>query len=110
MKGFTKREREARQRRFAKQRAKRGWDDTELWSLDHTIGKFVLPRLERYKEITTSSPGEITPSKWAAILDEMIFAMKHYADKPWNYPDEKTAKRIQRGMRLFADHFCALWI
>lgn len=31
------------------QRRIRGFDDSELWSLDYTILKFILPRLKRYR-------------------------------------------------------------
>lgn len=33
------------------QRRIRGFDDSDLWSLDHTILKFTLPRLQRFREI-----------------------------------------------------------
>ncbi len=32
------------------QRRVRGFDDSELWSLDHTILEFILPRLKRFRE------------------------------------------------------------
>lgn len=32
------------------QRRKRGFDDSELWSLDYTILEFILPRLRRFRE------------------------------------------------------------
>jgi len=31
--------------KWSKQREKRGFDDTELWNLDVTISKFLVPRL-----------------------------------------------------------------
>ena len=36
--------------KFTKQRLERGFDDSETWNLDLTIAKFVLPRLESFKE------------------------------------------------------------
>ena len=36
---------------LSKQRIKRGFDDSETWSLKNTITKFIIPRLERYEEI-----------------------------------------------------------
>ena len=32
------------------QRRTRGWDDSDLYSLDYTIAKFVLPRLKVFAE------------------------------------------------------------
>ena len=37
---------------FKKQRLERGFDETELWNLDTTILKFILPRLKAFKENT----------------------------------------------------------
>ena len=34
---------------FKKQRLERGFDETELWNLDTTILKFILPRLKAFK-------------------------------------------------------------
>lgn len=36
---------------FEKQREERGFDDSELWSLDCTLFKFLLPRLKALVEI-----------------------------------------------------------
>lgn len=36
---------------FQEQRKERGFDDSETWSLDITIVKFMLPRLKRLIEI-----------------------------------------------------------
>jgi hypothetical protein len=36
-----------RQKRWAKQRDKDGFDDTEIWSLDVTLLLFLYPRLKK---------------------------------------------------------------
>lgn len=36
--------------RFFWQRRTRGFDETELWNLDSTILKFILPRLQAFRE------------------------------------------------------------
>lgn len=41
-----------REDEFSKQRIKTGFDDSETWSLDGTISNFIIPRLERFIEIT----------------------------------------------------------
>ena len=38
--------------RFWWQRGTRGWDDSETWGLDGTLARFILPRLQRFKEVT----------------------------------------------------------
>lgn len=45
---------------FEKQRLERGFDDSELWSLDKTISGFILPRLKSFREKHSSSPKNIS--------------------------------------------------
>jgi hypothetical protein len=45
-------ERDSRNKAFKKQRLERGFDDSETWCLDLTIAKFIIPRLERFIEIS----------------------------------------------------------
>lgn len=83
------------------QRRIRGFDDSEVWSLDDTILKFILPRLKRFREKDTHAwPGALTifeidhddymdlsPSErndldersleeWGRMLDKMIRAIE----------------------------------
>jgi len=41
---------DVREKKFKKQRLKRGFDDSETWSLRDTIAKFIIPRLKRFKK------------------------------------------------------------
>jgi len=98
-------------RKWSKQRKKLGFDDRDLWSLDHTIVKFVLPRLIRFREVASGYPGNLTEKKWNKILDQMIYSMKAICDE-W----ENTAigaqdeeKKINRGLYLFGKYFRGLW-
>ena len=61
------------------QRRTRGWDDSDTWSLDHTIAKFVLPRLKLFRKIDFGYPAGLTSEEWNWILDEMIWAMEFNA-------------------------------
>jgi len=93
----------------AYQRCTRGWSDRDLWSLDYTIAKFVLPRLIELKKQMHGIPnamfeplpdGEysynaeqmaVAEKKWNAVLDEIIFAMDYIANsREWNYYPKKT--------------------
>lgn len=99
----------------AKQLKEWGFSDTETWSLYSPIAQFILPRLIRFREITTCYPAVLTPEKWDAILGEMIFALdwsltsdeqsmkmkKEEANAAW--------KRYEAGMDLFAKWFRDLW-
>lgn len=59
------------------QRIFRGFADDETWGLYLTISTFLLPRLERFKEITISHPMDISFEKWQEQLDLIIFALRH---------------------------------
>jgi len=96
--------------KFAAQRAERGWDDTETWSLCTTIAHFALPRLKRFKEVNNGHPMGLTEDEWDRELDEMIFAMEKASEDSgiWDW-DEPTADRVQRGLELFGSKFLHLW-
>ena len=50
-----------RESEFIKQRLKRGFDDSETWSLCNTIVDFIVSRLERFQEIVkdVNEPDEV---------------------------------------------------
>jgi len=41
------------------QRLTRGWDDSDTWSLDVSVAKFLLPRLKRYRELRQGVPADL---------------------------------------------------
>ena len=96
-----------------RQRTYQYFTNEELWSLDVTIAKFILPRLKRYKKHTDGYPGELTIKQWDGILDKMIFSFDFIAtDKMWNVKNignEKMWKKVDEGLNLFAKWFNALW-
>ncbi len=109
------------------QRRTRGWSDDEIWSLDYTIAKFVLPRLRGLREVKQGVPfGAYRPedlktheiseeaqayaeANWDWMLGEMIFAFEFtLEDCEWRFDDAQRARR-DVGMKLFAEHFGSLW-
>jgi len=78
--------------KFFWQRRFRGFDDGELWNLDHRITEFILPRLKAYRDLPPMgypgpAPGEdeqlpegikggVTYEQWLETLDKMIEAME----------------------------------
>ena len=65
--------------KYKQQRIERGFDDSETWSLDATIIKFVLPRLKRFKEIPFGYPSCLnSQEEWDKILQTMIDWMENY--------------------------------
>lgn len=84
----------------------------ELWDLDVTLAKYILPRLIRFKEINKMGyPTEFNNSKeWHEAIDKMIWSFNKVLKDNWNYEDIKNeSKRYLEGMHLFAEHFSDLW-
>jgi len=95
--------------KFLKQRITRGWDDSETFSLDYSLGKVIAPRLKRFKEVTMGHPMDMTEQEWANDLDKMIAAFEFAgSEKRWMATNEEY-KKHQEGIDLFAEHFFGLW-
>ena len=97
--------------RFFFQRLFRGFDDSETWSLDITISKFVLPRLKRFRNKTIGFPGGLDSiTQWYKILDDMIYAFE-YDINQFEIEDETKVdyKRVNRGFKYFARYYSFLW-
>lgn len=106
--------------KFFEQRLFRGWDDSETWSLDYSLAKHILPRLERLRQKVSQSPA--TPllddddcKKWFDTLDKMIFAFtkiieQNDGEETLSIDDEnKENEKIQEGLDLFGKHYRNLW-
>lgn len=102
------------------QRRTRGFDDRDMLDLNYTMAKFILPRLKYHKEITCTWPGEChfkSNEEWHECLDKMIFAFEYIIESSetlkWcDVPCEEIVaveKKMQEGLRLFGEHFTALW-
>ena len=65
----------------------------ELWNLDYTVAKFVLPRLIKFKESSLGFPGydeADTMDKWQDILQKMITAFEYIVtDDDWWVDDPR---------------------
>ena len=65
----------------------------ELWNLDYTVAKFVLPRLIKFKENSLGFPGydeADTINKWQDILQKMITAFEYIVtDDDWWVDDPR---------------------
>lgn len=92
-------------------RVERGFDDSELWSLDITIAKFILPRLQRFQQVHVWVPGVVgSDEEWNDILDKMIYWVKTYIEldcSPSQDPD--VVVKMAEGKQLFFQYFENLW-
>ena len=87
-----------RQEFWKQQRAERGFDNTELWNLDITFAKFLVPRLKAAKESYALEE---------EVMDKIIFAFEYASSDQLFHgkmPDEVT-----EGLQLFADNYFRLW-
>jgi hypothetical protein len=97
-----------REELFKKQRIERGFDDSELWSLDCTIAKFILPRLKRFKERYVDSV--VDDSNLIDDIDKMIIAFElAIAQFDEHLIEDLNQSQFKEGIQLFADRFLQLW-
>jgi hypothetical protein len=93
------------------------FDKEELYDLDFTIAKFVLPRLKEFKRINCGHPGNLTSKEWKSILQKMIWSFQQKVNDVIAPPHDLTEaqrklwlKRYSEGFKLFGKYFCHLWI
>lgn len=107
----------------------RGWSDREIWNLDDTIVKFVVPRLKVLREETIGYPFSDeckTFEDWEKMLDEMIFGLEFLNQRDEWYEKNvmfKSGKdkekaleefksmldRAEKGRILFGKYLPNLW-
>jgi len=113
--------------RWPLQRLTRGFDDRELWNLDSTIAKLIVPRLKVFikQSLRYGYPsvleedGKSGHEKWDAILAEMLwsfeYALASYGEDWDDYPrkdrkaQEILSDRYKSGMKLFSKYCENLW-
>lgn len=105
----------------------------ELYDLDVTIARFILPRLIVFKEHCERTPNlNMSPEEWNEILDKMIYAFERIAlqteeDTPenkayikaiWNNEEDlsdlkraakDSLKPISEGLSLYHKYYRSLW-
>lgn len=100
---------DGRHKRWAKQRRTRGFDETELWSLDSTLVKFLLPRLKAFRSGTGGKvhPGNMTKREWTTALDQTIEGFERHQTEQCLADDDMDV--VQRAFDLLAKHWQGLW-
>ena len=93
------------------QRRTRGWDDSETWSLDYELVKWLLPRLKRFRELEIGHPVVKDDNEWERDLDKMIEGLEWYIDKK-NFTfggNKKERKKAIKKLHLIIDNLQNLW-
>lgn len=109
------------------QRLTRGFDDRELWNLDSTIAKFIVPRLKVFIEqsdrygypAVLEEEGNLGHEKWDIILAKILWSFEYalasygedWNDYPWKDKEAQgvLTKRYESGMKLFSKYCGNLW-
>lgn len=96
---------------YAQQRLERGFDDSELWNLDHSIACFILPRLKRFRETAGGYPGYLkNMDEWYSILDQMIEGFELIVNDEINFnKNEEIENKKNKALDLLREYFYALW-
>ena len=104
-----------RKKKYKEQRMTRGFDDTEMWNLDITFCKFIIPRLKVFKELNDGYPARYhSIEEWNKILDEMIEGFEFHSNKfNWDTADANEENgnmaKAKKAIRLFQENFFDLW-
>lgn len=94
-----------RQADWVWQRDVYGYDYTELWNLNTTIAKFILPRLKHFQIICNSDEN----AKMYKAIGKMIDTFNYYAKDSHEVLSDKEYKKVCKGLKLFAKYFPAFW-
>lgn len=100
-----------RKKRYRKQRKKRGFDDTETWSLDLTIVKFVLPRLKRFYEVADDVIEIDYHEGFREAIEEMIegFEIMVGPDYCCLHPDSEEYNKVENAWDKLSEYHALLW-
>lgn len=93
------------------QKITRGYSDEELWNLDATFVRWMLPRLKAFKEKTQGYPCDVSEDEWNDILNKIIKSFEVYMK---DLPDDleelrKDTETIKEGFKLFGERLYNLW-
>lgn len=96
-----------REKKYIKQRIKRGFDDSETWSLTNTIANFILPRLDRYMELADNF---INLDYYRDDIFKFKRALELISrDKGCLILTKEEEIELKEGLEAFPKIFMALW-
>lgn len=103
-------------------------DDSDLYSLDHTLALAILPALEKFKENDhaffyvddSDIPDELLKAgmneqeKYHYVLDRMIFSFNEAIDGYYGHRNgfseyKEYIDEVQRGFNYFGRYYMELW-
>jgi hypothetical protein len=94
---------------FSKQFNTQGFDDSALWSLDHTIVKFVLPRLKAYNEKAHDLFDAAHSEKLLKDIQTIINGFELYLSPEFHEYDKKQYKKYKKAWKKLSKIHGQLW-
>ncbi len=99
-----------------KERVKKMYDASDLYNLDYTIAKQLIPRMVlELKEKKHGYPNGLTEKEWNDILIQIVWFLQEVISTNETYyeldDDDKMmyAKQLEKSTQLFAKYFNHLW-
>lgn len=107
-----------------------GFNPRDIWSLDYTAAKWILPRLMKLRDVKHGVPVcvysilvekglclEDNSSEqyqefekiWDEILSKMIKSFQMVVDDDYGKDYIKWSSEVNEGLKLFAEYFLCLW-
>jgi hypothetical protein len=105
---------EERNIKLFEERLKNGFDASDLYSLDYTIARQLLPKMiEKFRDTTHSYPSNITYEEWKTILTKMIWffneILSDYSTQTKKEDVDAYNKQMKECKELFVEYFSSLW-
>lgn len=107
--------------RMAWQRATRGYDSSDLWSVNHTIAKLVVVACRSMRENGMGYPSEFADppygdgqgwEAWEKILLKIEEGFQAWLDEggsPFYASNPQQQAKFEEAMQLFCHYFGSLW-
>ena len=88
-----------------------GYDCCEIFNLNHSLSKYILPKLILFKKLNFAYPYGLKPETWDKYLDDMIYALEVDSNmEKYEFNKDVNWKRVDRGFSLLGKYWRALWI
>lgn len=96
--------------KYGFQRMFRGYDDREIFNLDHEFCKRYLKILEHLKQTHVGHPYNISDNDWETILQEMINHLDYIYTNMFEWENSDSVQKSKDNfMDLFKEYFFDLW-
>jgi len=107
---FPEKSTKKRRKKYSQQRIKNGFDDSETWCLDFVIAQFIVPRLEKFIELSSriidKDYDEDEIQKWKNI-DIVLEAFKLLLKE--DMLNKQEDRIVKKGLNLFPKVYHHLW-